>query len=93
MWGKVLIIIVVFLLIQPVLPKSKIDIYDPKNRFYYDDKFRIMPVAVWLSCPQTAVGKSSWLPYSDEVIVPCNPKYFNCSIAGPKVKLCLFGRQ
>lgn len=52
-----------------------------------------MPVAVWLSCGQKAMGKSAWLPYSDEVIVPCDPKYFNCSVLGPKVKLCLFGKQ
>ena len=62
-----------------------------------------MPVAVWLSCGQSALGKSTWLRYSDEVIVPCDPKYFNCSvlglkyancaILGPQIKLCLFGEQ
>jgi len=92
-WGKFLIIILVFSLIGHILPKSKIDIYDPKNRFYYDDKFRIMPVAVWLSCGQSAMGKSTWLRYSDEVIVPCDPKYSNCAVLGPQIKLCLFGEQ
>ena len=92
-WGKVLIIIVAFLLILPFVPKSKIDIYDLKNRFYYDDKFRIMPLAVWLSCPQSAKGKSTWLSYSDQVIVPCDSRYFDCGALGPNVKLCIFGKQ
>ena len=92
-WGKVLIIIVVFLLIQPFLTKSKIDIYDPKNRFYYDDKFRIMPQAVWLTCGQRAMGKSKLLDLSDDLIVDCDPSTANCRILGPTIRLCIYGEQ
>lgn len=90
---NVSIFLIIFLVIL-LYPKKKIDVYDLKNRFYFDDNFRIMPVAVWLSCVgDRAMGKSKMLDYSGEIIVSCDSKYFNCNIMGPTVKLCFFGEQ
>jgi len=69
---------------------KKIDIYDPKNQFYYDDNFRIIPVAVWLTCPSQSMGKSKWLNFSYEVIKNCDS---NCRNLGPTIKLCIYGYQ
>ena len=68
----------------------KINIYDPKNRFYYGDKLRIMPVAEGASCGERAMGKSGWLPFSRSTIVPCDRQYYNCAVMGDRIQLCLF---
>jgi len=73
---------------------KKIDIYDPKNQFYYDDNFRIMSQAVWLTCSPQAMGKSKWLNLSDDVIKNCDPSNgTNCRILGPTIRLCIYGTQ
>ena len=89
---NVSIFLIIFLAIL-LYPKKKIDVYDLKNRFYYDDNFRIMATAAWQTCGQTAMGKSKMLDYSGETIVPCDSKYLNCNIMGPTVKLCFWGQQ
>ena len=73
---------------------KKIDIYDPKNQFYYDNNFRIFSIAVWLTCPPQAMGKSKWLNLSEDVIKDCDPSNgTNCRILGPTIRLCIYGTQ
>ena len=73
---------------------KKIDIYDPKNQFYYDDNFRIFSQAVSLTCSPQAMGKSKLLNLSDDVITNCDPSNgLNCRILGPTIRLCIYGTQ